>query len=852
MITMRAMDIVRRRRERARLADSRGRRLSRAIVAVALVALVGIVLGPLLGIAAGGAGLLTVLADLPDASALEQLPRQHRPSSTATYLYAWDEPSADGSRQAVIIDTITDPRASGAGWVRIAELPPHVGDAFLAALAPSDRSAAPSLLQELQAWWTNGVVPTPHSALSASLIDDHLRGAATGDTTRQSWQVWFLARQIDQRYTREQQLEWAINSAYFGHLAYGIEAAAQVYFGKSATELTLVEAAALSAAAQNPAGNPFDDPTSAEQARAAILETMTNAGAITVGEAEAALATPLILAAPPGSDALTPAFARLARRELESILGPEQLLAGGWQVETTLDLSLQRQVDCLLAPEGGSSGGPPCPVRGYLSEAASATDLAVVAIHPATGALLAIAGDADSPHPTGTLIQPLIYLSALSQGYSAATLTLDVPSIYLQDGRPYSPRNADGDYLGPLRLRQAMATSRLVPATQVLSWIGTTQVFATAHALGLAPATGTETADLTLPEAGFPASLLDLGRAFATVANGGRMAGVAVGMELPRPATIQRVVDAGGREFYANEPATREILSPALAYLVNDILSDPEARCPAGGCPEWPALPGGQRAAVTTGEAAVNAWAIGYTPDLLVGVLGQGESSAADLWSGLMVWANEDQPATFWPQPSGLRAVDVCAVSGLLPARRADCPIAREWFIPGTEPSEADTMVREVAVNRETNRLASIFTPPHLIERRTYIDYPPAAATWAEDAGIETPPTEYDTIRRVPTRAGRAAILSPEPWSAVGGQMSVVGSAGGEEFAYFRLAYFPGLLPEAMQTLVERGETPVEAAELGIWDTTLVEDGLYTLLLTVVHEDGTFDEVAVPVMVENE
>ena len=77
------------------------------------------------------------------------------------------------------------------------------------------------------------------------------------------------------------------------------------------------------------------------------------------------------------------------------------------------------------------------------------------------------------------------------------------------------------------------------------------------------------------------------------------------------------------------------------------------------------------------------------------------------------------------------------------------------------------------------------------------------------------------------------------------------GGAGGEGFSYFRLAYFPGLLPEAMQTLVERGESPVEAAELGIWDTTLVEDGLYTLLLTVVREDGTFDEVAVPVVVGN-
>ncbi len=159
-------------------------------------------------------------------------------------------------------------------------------------------------------------------------------------------------------------------------------------------------------------------------------------------------------------------------------------------------------------------------------------------------------------------------------------------------------------------------------------------------------------------------------------------------------------------------------------------------------------------------------------------------------------------------------------------------------------------MTREAAINRQTGRLATIFTPPQLIERRTYVVYPPEAAAWAKEAGIEPPPSEYDTIRRIPTRDG-GAELTVEPWSVISGQWPMAGSAGGEGFSYYRLAYFPGLLPEAMQTLVARGETPVESAELGVWDTTLVEDGLYTLLLTVVREDGTFDEVAVPVTVEN-
>jgi len=884
MIVMRAIDIVRHRRERMRQANSRGRRVSRAGATLTLLALLAISLAPLLIIAAGATGLLAFAADLPDAAALEQLPERFQPSTAATYLYAWDEPTADGSRPAVIIDTITDPRASGAGWVRVAGLPPHVVGAFLAALDPSfGQATVPSLSSELQAWWTSGFTPAIHSPLTAGLIRDHLREGASTDFTdytdfaeanpsrfmafisdrsmrdgtvgdgRRAWQDWFLARRINDRYSREQQLEWAINTAYFGHLAYGIDAAARVYFGKGAAELTPAEAALLAATALNPSANPFDDPDAARQGRASLLQAMVAAGTLSAEEAEAARAEAPALAAPPGSDAIAPGFARLARRELESILGPERLLAGGLRVETTLDLALQAQVECLLAadddPADNTGGGPLCAAREFMPDATAAGQ-AVIAIDPTTGALQAIAGDTVSPHSTGTLAQPLIYLTALSQGYNAATLTLDVPAIYLQDGRPFSPRNADGDFLGPLRLRESMAAARVVPATQVLSWVGGAQVMATARALGLEP--GTAAPDLTFPTTGFPASLLDLGRTFAAIGNGGRMAGFAPDEApngtLPRPATIRRIVAANGGEYYTYEPTTHEMLSPEPAYLLTDIWSDTEARCPAGGCSDWAALPGGQPAAVVTGQSADGSWALGYTSDTLIGVLAGDD--AADIWRGLMAWSAEDKPIVAWSRPDGLRTVDVCAMSGLLPSRRAGCPTVREWFVPGTEPSGIDDMVRVVAVNRETGRLATIFTPPHLIERRTYIHYPPEAAAWAKDAGIESAPTEYDTIRHIPTRAG-GAELAVEPWSVISGQWSVAGSAGGEGFSYFRLAWFPGLMPEAMQTLVERGESPAEAAELGVWDTTLVDDGLYTLLLTVVREDGTFDEVAVPVMIGN-
>jgi len=862
MIAMRATDIVRHRRERLRRANRPGARILRFAGPASLLVLLTLLFVPVAGATVAATALLALARDLPDVTSLAQLPIRFQPVTTTTRLYAWDTPDADGLRRPVLIDEIADPRLDGS-WLPFASIPSVVVDAHLAMTDPQFLATEPPpLLADLTGWRQTGAIPAAPSPITDALIRDHLRGgslAQPGDT-RRAFQDWLLAREIGGRYSRAQQLEWALNTTYYGHLAYGIEAAARVYFGKSAADLDAAEAALLAAVARDPAANPFDDLEAATRGRSAVLDAMVAAGTLTPEQAAAARRSPLALAPPPGSDSIAPEFARLARRELEAIFGPERLLSGGFQVETTLDLSLQEQAACLLAARAGepagSGGGPPCPARDLLPEATATaapdTSPAIVALDLADGTILALAGDAaDAARPLGTLAQPLIYLTALSQGHSAATLTMDVPGIYLQDGRPYSPHNADGQFLGPMRLREAMAAGRLVPATEVLSWVGVNQVLATARELGLRPDTAAASPDLAFAGDGFPAALLDVGQAFATIGHDGITVGFDPGDGMPRPATIRRALNAQGEEVYKFDPDRREALSSELAWLLTDMLADRASGCPASGCDEAAALPDGRRVATAAGESAAgDGWAIGYTPDLLVGTLGGAD--AATVQRALLAWATAGTPLTDWSRPAGLRAVDICEVSGLLLRSDGRCPIIREWFAPGTEPTGTDTMVREVAINQETGRLATIFTPPQLIERRTYFDYPPAAAAWVESAGVEPVPTEYDTVRHVPTHAGGAAVQSPEPWSVVSSLWSVIGSAGGEGFAYYRLAYFPGLLPEAMQTIVARGETAVDAAELGIWDTTLLDDGLYTLLLTVVRQDGTFDEVAIPVTVENE
>lgn len=846
---MRTIDIVRRRRARARQANARGPRLARALVVAALLAALAAVFAPVAALAGGAAGLLAFVRDLPDIETLRDLPAAYAPSVATTRLYAYDAPAADGLRPPVLIDEITDPRLGGAGWLAYDDLPPAVISATLAAADPAYFDRPPLDLPAAAAEWARtGVVTQAQSPLLAELVAAHLRPEDP------PLQDWFLGWQIERRFGREQVLEWTLNTTYYGHLAYGIEAAARLYFGVGATELTPAEAALLAAVGRDPTANPFDDPAAARAGAAGVLATMVARDWANAADSSAdALAR---LTPPPGSDAVAPAFARLARAELERLLGPARLVRGGFQVETTLDLPLQAAAACVAAAAAGRGepvgGGPPCPAAGALADDASTKGAAVVILDVPTGAILALAGDAPlAARPVGTLARPFIALSALSQGYTAASLTYDVEQIYLQDGQPYVPPD-DGDALGPLRLRAALAAGRAAPATQMLGWVGVARVLENTAALGVLASDATP--GLAFAQEGFSADLLSLTHAFAALGNGGTLAG-APGAARPRPATVVRVLDGQGEEVYALAPETRDVVSPELAWLLTDML-----RTDAGG------------AALATGRSAAGGdWTVGLSPARLVGVWAGGaagdDNAAVPVWRTLFDQALGGQPAGEWPRPAGLHAVDVCALSGLPPSRGGpDCPTVIEWFVAGTEPTATDTMLREVAVNRETGRLATIFTPPNLVERRVFTVFPPEAAQWAADHGIPAPPTEYDPIRRVPTRSGGAAVASPEPWAVVGrqespqgvgrqespqGQWSVVGSAGGDDFAYYRLSWFSGLMPEAMHLIVARGETAVADGELGVWDTTLLDDGLYTLLLTVVRADGTFDEVAIPVRVAN-
>jgi membrane peptidoglycan carboxypeptidase len=242
----------------------------------------------------------------------------------------------------------------------------------------------------------------------------------------------------------------------------------------------------------------------------------------------------------------------------------------------------------------------------------------------------------------------------------------------------------------------------------------------------------------------------------------------------------------------------RAVLSPQLAYLLADVLSDEPARWESLGHPN--ALEIGRPAGVVTGTGAgeADAWAVGFTPARVVGVwMGTLDESPArvspwlvgTVWSAILRYASLQAPPEGWDMPPGLSVVEVCDPSGLLPT--AYCPnVVREVFIQGTEPTHYDTLYQPFRVNRETGKLATLFTPLDLVEERVYLVPPPEAAAWAEAAGIEQPPQEYDTLTSHPADllVNITAPIALRRWC---GQIPIDGAIP-EDFTSYRLQYGQG------------------------------------------------------------
>ncbi|MFQ6059004.1 MAG: penicillin-binding protein [Anaerolineae bacterium] len=687
---------------------------------------------------------------------------------------------------------------------------------------------------------------------------------------------WELSRRYPGRQGKDQILEWYLNTIYYGNLAYGVEAAAEAYFGKHVWDLSLAESAMLAAIPQWPAINPLSpDPDIRAQAKKRqeiVLDQMYLQGYISAEEAYVAKQEKLRYASK-RFDIIAPHFVMYVRQLLEEKYGPELLYRGGLKVYTTLDLDLQRAAREIARQH----------IAKLQEENRNVSNAAVVVIDPRTAEILTMLGSIDyfdpdidgqvnvalAPRQPGSAFKPFTYVTAFAKGYTPATLIMDVRTSFPDDPNPpYAPENYDRRYHGPQLLRSALANSYNIPAVKLLDMVGVQDVINTAHHMGINTLTR-EYYGLSLTLGGGEVTLLDMTYAFSVFANGGIMRGQPVPPEKRRPGfreldpvAILRIEDAEGNvlERY-DHPESRVIFDdPRLPYLITNILSDNAARSPAFGANSMLKL--SRPAAVKTGTTTDwrDAWTVGYTPQLVTGVwVGNsdnqpmertpGSRGAAPIWHDFMELALAPLPVEDFVRPPGFEEVEICATSGLLPTEH--CPNRRkELFIAGTAPTAYCNMHQVFRICKPSGKLATVYCPPDQVEEKVFEIYPAEAADWVRANNIPQPPTEYDDTFGPTPASGDVAILNPKPYAYVHGQVPIEGNAKGDGFQLYRLQYGEGLDPSAWIQIGADHHNAVDRGLLEVWDTSQLE-GLYTLQLTVVRHDGGVQTEAIQVTVDN-
>jgi penicillin-binding protein 1A len=517
-----------------------------------------------------------------------------------------------------------------------------------------------------------------------------------------------VARQIESRYSKDEILELYMNQIYFGSGAWGIESAAQEYFGKPATELTLAEAALIAGLPQAPSRlSPRENMEGAVERRRTVLRRMEAEGYIDAEQAAAAAETEPELAR---SRLATPAraayFVEHVRRLVQDQLG-DAVYTGGYRIHTTLDLDaqevLERELSAQLqAIEAGRHGY--FPHRSFASvvgdtarvvESARTSYLQAAAIimEGSSGDVLALVGGRDfedskfnratqARRQPGSAFKPFVYAAALQAGYPPTTVLQDTPYRLVRDGQVWEPRNYDGSYSGDITMRQALTHSKNIATVRLAEQVGLDRVINTARTLGIAsdiprfPSIAIGAGEVTL---------LEMVASYATLA--------ALG-ERPEPRFITHVTDRDGRTVWQVAPRTSRAIASDVAFLTIDLMRDVVNRGTGG-----PVRGAGFRQPAagktgTTNEAA-DVWFIGSTPTITAGIwigmderkriMGQatGGRLAAPVWGRVM--RSVANGGGDWSPPAGIEQHQVDAYGNVV---AANCPtfgeLRQEYFLRGT------------------------------------------------------------------------------------------------------------------------------------------------------------------------
>lgn len=484
-------------------------------------------------------------------------------------------------------------------------------------------------------------------------------------------QEWVLAWKLEQKYTKDQILEFYFNVTPYGGTLYGAEVAARAFFGKSANDLTLAEAAYMAAIPQRPT---YFSPYGNNRARLDIrkdyvLERMHQLGYITEAEMKEAQQDTVVFSRQQNNSIIAPHFVFYIEEQLEEMYGPD-VVTQGLSVITTLDTELQNAAQTIVKENALAN-----------TARFNASNAALVAIDPKTGQILAMVGSRDyfdevipgnynvavAPRQPGSAFKPFVYATAIEKGYTSETVIFDVPTQFStacgvmdvtnSEYPCYAPQNYDLTFRGPMTFRTALAQSINIPAVKALYLAGIDNVIDLSRRMGITTLGEAKDYGLSFALGAAEVSPLEMASAMGVFANDG--------VRNP-PTGILEIRDMKGKVLKKFEAKPEQAISPEVARTMADIMSDNQARVPSYNINNPLAFSDYDVAAKTgTTNESRDAWTVGYSPTLAVAVwAGNNDNSpmvkeiagyiVAPMWRQFMDVALAKMPKEYFNEPPAI------------------------------------------------------------------------------------------------------------------------------------------------------------------------------------------------------
>ena len=629
-----------------------------------------------------------------------------------------------------------------------------------------------SILRAIFVNLTSGSFSQGGSTLTQQIIKNTLLN--TDKTVVRKFKEWVLALKLEREFTKDQILEIYLNDAPFGSTIYGVQEASKAFYGIDAKDLSIAQSAYLAALMPAPSYySPFGaHKTKLDDRKDLVLSKMLQYGYINQTEYDTAKKEVVTFNVSASNSVKAPHFVFWVLDYLEKTYGKDVMESGGYTVTTTLDYGVQQKAEAAIAQYSESN------LKKY-----NASNSAMVVIDPTTGQILAMVGSKDyfskdidgaynvavANRQPGSSFKPFAYLTAFKKGFTPATVLFDVPTEFSTTCAPitvstppvdgcYHPQNFDGKFKGPISMRSALAESRNVPAVKTLYLAGIDDVVKTAHELGITTLQDPKEIGLSLVLGGGEVKLLDMTSAYSVFANSGTR-NPAVG--------ILEIKDKSGKIIETFTPDPREVFDKNTILTLNDVLSDPNARIPTFGSSIT--LPGVAVKTGTTNDER-DAWIIGYTPSIVVGVWSGnndnrsmrsgGAAVSGPIWKTFMEEYLKEHPSPAFEKPipdpeydslkpilrgvwMGNNAVAIDKVTGL----RATENTPKEAII-----EKIITDVQDILywVDKDNPRGPAPTNPNKDPQFRLW--NPPVQAWWLANMGtynVTTPsdiPTDYETL----------------------------------------------------------------------------------------------------------